>query len=244
MDFEFLKKIQLNANSRVVIETAPIYLCDEPNIFHTKSDFIANNIYSQLQALGCKIDFFLLLDEYSCNEKQGNRKKYKDLLTLVPTQIILESELVGPATELKKYIPNRFTVRGGKQGNFLRLKRNPSPVLVKDNGLPACALLDSAFQLSKHCDLNIIIHPEKMFIEDKEVSFVEQQRGVLSVLQSIRNQNSSQFAQLPWSKGLIHIWLDSRAEISRIIWIRNKGRGIKASSLSTTQIFAYEFSCV
>lgn len=244
MDFEFLKKIQINPNSRVAIETAPIYLCEEPNIFHKNSDFLATHIYRQLQTMGCQVDFFLLLDEYSCVEKQGNREKHVELLTLSPTQIILESELVSPASELQKNIPNRFTVRGGKQGNFLRLKRNPSPVLVKDNGLPACALLDSTFQLSKNCDLNIIIHPEKMFINGEEVSFVEQQRGVLSVLQSIRNQNNPQFAQLPWSKGLIHIWLDSVGEVSRIIWIRNKGRGLKASSLPTKKIFAYEFACV
>ena len=226
----FLNALQLQAGDVIAIEGAPIYLCDPPSGAHRHAFDVMQQLIVAIDRLGCVTHHHLLLDEYSCVERSGIRAKYEHVDMPTPAHIALESDFVQPAQRVLSAIPARAVTRGGLNGNFRRLGSGSQPVLVTDRSKPACALLDSAFQRGKVCDLNIVIHPERMLIDGEVADFRAQQQGVFDVLCAIRGDGQSH-ASLPWRKGWIHIWLGDSGEVVEVTWRRNKGRGVRAGVL-------------
>ena len=214
MNWESLLR-RVNPGMVVALEGAPIYLCDSPTAVHAAANKVVAQIAEAVQALGARPELHVLLDDFTCEEADGHRESYLNCLPLCPSRVVLESELVQPARELFGRLMPKRIMSGGKQGNFRRLTVEPKPVLITDSGRPACALLDTAFQLGKKADISFVIHPRVMEVSGSRVSFGKQQWGVLRVIKSVR-RTAGERPQFPWPLGLVHVWLDEVGQIAGI----------------------------
>lgn len=232
----FLNALGLQPGDTVALEGAPIYLCDAPMAVHHQAEQVLEQLASALTERGCIIDRRLLVDEYSC-EDRGHCSAYEAICRVPYSSIMLESELVAPARKLLELIPEKVLHRGGSTGQLVKLVAGQhnvdreQPLLVKNSDMPACALLDAAFQRSKVCDLNVVVHPEQLQIGKEIADFRGQQASVFEVLRAVRMPGASRHPQLPWRRGWVHVWLSPDGDISTITWTRNKGTNTKQVTL-------------
>lgn len=227
-----LKNLGLVAGQRVALEGAPIYLVDMPGSAHRQTNAVITVLGKALVELGCLPELHVLLDEHTCSEEPCARERYCAELSLDPIRVVLESEMVRPSWNVLERIPAHLIQHnGGTTGQQKVLHASPQPILVTNRGQPTCALMDSAFQLSKSAALSIIVHPEKMMVSGSQVDFRLQQEGLCAVLSALRNLNQEHPA-LPWELGMVHLWLDEHGQIVRSWRARNKGRQILRKHLA------------
>ena len=232
----FLNALGLAQGSTVALEGAPVYLCDAPMSVHHHAEQVLEELARLLTERGCTVERRLLVDEYSC-EDRGYREDYEAICRVSYTSVMLESELVSPARALLELIPEKVLHRGGLSGQLVKLVAGQGnadreqPLLIKNSGMPACALLDAAFQRSKVCDVNIVVHPEQLQIGEEVADFRAQQDSVLEVLRAVRTP-TVRHSKLPWT--WVHVWLSPDGDISSITCTRNKGQNIKQVNLPTS----------
>lgn len=227
-----LKNLGLVAGQHVALEGAPIYLVDMPGPAYRQANAVITVLAQALVDLGCVPELHVLMDEHTCTEHPSSRARYCRELPLDPFRVVLESEMVHPSWDVLERIPAHLIQHnGGTTGQQKVLHASPQPILITNRGQPTCALMDSAFQLSKSAALSIIIHPVKMMVSGSEVDFTLQQEGLCAVLSALRNQNQDHPA-LPWELGMVHLWLDEHGQIVRSWRARNKGRQVLRKHLA------------
>ncbi len=224
----FLKSLGLQPGDVVALEGAPIYLSDAPGRAHEQANRLVGVLADALKAYGCLPELHVLLDELTCVEHPGTRNRYLEALPLHPVRITLESTMLNPGLELLGQLAKSRVQRGGgSTGRQCVLRLAPHPILVTNQGRPACSLMDSAFQLGKRGSLSIIVHPNTMMVGGSPVSFIDQQRGVLGVLSSRRTLELPKTDHLPWELGVLHFWLDQSGNVASSWRSWNKGRTVK-----------------
>lgn len=223
----FLRRlgITLEQNDTVALEGAPIYLSDEPGPDNHNANAVVQSVATELRDCCRGVQLHVLFDDLNGEERDGVRQRYRDLFPFPPHRVALETELIPDAWQVFEAIPTRWT--DGVAG-LRRLTRNGedvTPALLKGDGVPTCALLDTAFQLGKAADLIVVVHPEKLSVDGSSVDFRIQQQGVHAVLRAMRSVEQSHDA-LPWKHGYINIWLDAAGNVINVTRLHNKGRSV------------------
>ncbi len=227
-----LKNLGLVVGQHVALEGAPIYLVDMPGPAHHQANAVISVLAEALVRLGCVPELHVLMDEHTCSEEPGARERYCSELPLSPHRVVLESAMVQPSWDVLDRIPDHLIQRnGGTTGQQKVLHASPQPILVTNRGAPTCALMDSAFQLSKSAALSIIVHPAEMLVGGNQVNFTLQQESTCAVLAALRDSDQDH-PVLPWELGMVHLWLDEHGQIVRSWRARNKGRQILRKHLA------------
>lgn len=231
---DLLKRI--GEGGRVALEGSPIYLDTMPTADHKRSYKVLWRIAKYLRERDALVSAYVLLDEYNCEEADGARAAHLAAAAQLNPVVLLESAMQDGALKVLGEIHDQYLQTPHGKSLWLRNPKGAQPRLLGSDGSPRCALLDAAFQLGKTVDgerpdINIVVHPHKMLVGDTMVNFKEQQEGVLAVLRSRRPQNGPHHEHLPWSVGVVHIWLDENGAVCEASLTRNKGRSTKQITL-------------